>query len=136
MRFLGPLQSLPWGSQRWRAWGSRDGSFHRPQSAHPEEGSALSQPWGPWTQTGNCPVLNAPESTVHSFIHPFNRTAAYLPSPGATAVKTQSGSLLSENYMQGLSWWLSGKESACQRRRHGFALWSGRIPHAVAQLSP
>lgn len=24
---------------------------------------------------------------IHSSIHPFNRTAAYLPSPGATAVK-------------------------------------------------
>ena len=24
--------------------------------------------------------------------------------------------------------WLSGKESACQRRRHRFSLWVGRIP--------
>ena len=35
-----------------------------------------------------------------------------------------------------LPWWLSGKESACQCRRHGFGLWSGRIPHATEQLSP
>ena len=26
------------------------------------------------------------------------------------------------------SWWLSGKESACQSRRHRFALWVGKIP--------
>ena len=27
----------------------------------------------------------------------------------------------------------SGKESSCQRRRHGFDPWSGKIPHAVEQ---
>ena len=31
--------------------------------------------------------------------------------------------------------WLSGKESACQCRRHRFAPWSGRIPHATEHLS-
>ena len=31
--------------------------------------------------------------------------------------------------------WLSGKESACQCRRHGFDPWSGKIPHAPEQLS-
>ena len=31
--------------------------------------------------------------------------------------------------------WLSGKESACQCKRHGFHPWSGRFPHAVEQLS-
>ena len=28
----------------------------------------------------------------------------------------------------GLPWWLSGKESACQGRRHGFDLWVRQIP--------
>ena len=36
----------------------------------------------------------------------------------------------------GLSWWLSGKESVCQCRRHRFDPWPGKIPHASAQLSP
>ena len=27
-----------------------------------------------------------------------------------------------------LPWWLSGKESACQCRRHRFSLWVGKIP--------
>ena len=36
----------------------------------------------------------------------------------------------------GSSWWLSGKESACQGRRYRFDPWSGRIPHASEQLSP
>ena len=35
-----------------------------------------------------------------------------------------------------LSWWLSGKESACQCRGHRFNCWSGKIPHAAGQLSP
>ena len=36
----------------------------------------------------------------------------------------------------GLPWWSSGKESAFQCRGHGFDPWSGKIPHAVEQLSP
>ena len=36
----------------------------------------------------------------------------------------------------GLPWWLSGWESACQCRGHGFEPWSGKIPHAVEQLGP
>ena len=36
----------------------------------------------------------------------------------------------------GLSWWLTGKESVCQCRRHRFDPWPGKIPHASVQLSP
>ena len=36
----------------------------------------------------------------------------------------------------GLPWWLSGKESACQCRRHGFNPWSEKITQAAEQLSP
>ena len=36
---------------------------------------------------------------------------------------------------QGLPWWPSGKGSACQCRRHGLDPWSGKIPHAMGQLS-
>ena len=36
----------------------------------------------------------------------------------------------------GYSWWLSGKESTCQCRRHGFYPWSEKIPHAVEQAKP
>ena len=34
-----------------------------------------------------------------------------------------------------LPWWFSGKESACQCRRHGFDPWSRKILHASEQLS-
>ena len=38
--------------------------------------------------------------------------------------------------MQGvLPWWRSGWEYICQCRGHGFEPLSGKIPHAVAQLS-
>ena len=40
-----------------------------------------------------------------------------------------------KNY-RGLPWWLSGWESACQCRGHGFEPWSGKIPHAAEQLGP
>ena len=39
-------------------------------------------------------------------------------------------------YPSGLPWWVSGKESACQCRGHGFDLSSGKIPYAVGHLSP
>ena len=35
----------------------------------------------------------------------------------------------------GLPWWLSGKKSACQFRRHEFDPWLGKIPEALEQLS-
>ena len=38
--------------------------------------------------------------------------------------------------IEGLSWWLSGKESACQCKGHGFDPWSRRIPPSTEQLSP
>ena len=38
--------------------------------------------------------------------------------------------------IRGLPWWLSGKESACQCRRHGFNPWSWKIPHGTEELGP
>ena len=38
-------------------------------------------------------------------------------------------------YFLGLPWWRSGYEPACQCRGQGFEPWSGKIPHAVEQLS-
>ena len=35
----------------------------------------------------------------------------------------------------GLPWWSSGEESALQGKEHGFDPWSGKIPHAMEQLS-
>ena len=38
--------------------------------------------------------------------------------------------------LTGPPWWLSGRESTCQCRRQESAPWSGKIPHALEQLSP
>ena len=43
---------------------------------------------------------------------------------------------LSKNKYIGLPWWLSGKESTCQGKGHGFAPWAGKIPRATEHLSP
>ena len=48
----------------------------------------------------------------------------------------QSSPFLLKTRGEGLPWWLSGKESACQCRRRGFHPWSGKIPRAEKQLSP
>ena len=42
--------------------------------------------------------------------------------------------LAHKKHQLGLPWWLSGKEFACQCRRHGFDPWTRKIPHAVKQL--
>ena len=36
----------------------------------------------------------------------------------------------------GLAWWLSGKESTRQGRRHRFNSWYGKMPHAAEQPNP
>ena len=38
-------------------------------------------------------------------------------------------------YFKGPPWWLSGKESACQCRRHQFNPWPRKIPHVAEQLN-
>ena len=39
------------------------------------------------------------------------------------------------HWNEGISWWFSGWESACQCRGHGFDPWLGKIPYAMGQLS-
>ena len=40
-----------------------------------------------------------------------------------------------KNTSRGLPWWLSGKESTCQCRGHGFDPWFKKIPDVAWQLS-
>ena len=40
------------------------------------------------------------------------------------------------SWIEGLPWWHSGWESACQCRGQGFDPWSRKIPHPAEQLSP
>ena len=48
-----------------------------------------------------------------------------------------SYTFISDQYFaQGLPWWHSGWESACQCRGYGLEPWSGKIPYAAEQLSP
>ena len=50
--------------------------------------------------------------------------------------RLRRGRAITQEILAGLPWWLSGYESACQRRGRGFEPWSGRIPQAAEQLSP
>ena len=45
------------------------------------------------------------------------------------------GKSIDRESRSGLPWWLSGEESACPCRGHGFGPWPGEIPHATGQLS-
>ena len=55
--------------------------------------------------------------------------------PGASC-GTRRLRTCSKNKKEGLPWWHSGWESACQCRGQGFEPWSGKIPHAAEQLGP
>ena len=75
----------------------------------------------------NCQILSS---------DPFTISPSFMPS---TRVINQSRALIqitNQNTTRGFPWWLSGKESTYQCRRHGFDPWSGKIPHAEEQLSP
>ena len=65
------------------------------------------------------------------FLHAPSLSDFTLKCPHVIGVK--SGSALKT---LGLPWGLSGEESSCQRRTHGFDPRSRKIPHITAQLSP
>ena len=50
-------------------------------------------------------------------------------------VLTDWGSAVKLYMQKGLPQWLSGKEAACQDRRHGISPWFRKIPHAKEQLN-
>ena len=52
---------------------------------------------------------------IHGFIHSFHNVCWTI-------------SICTNYFILGLSWWFSGKESACQCRRHEFDPWVGKIP--------
>ena len=51
-------------------------------------------------------------------------------------MKTSSFKCQIKVAIEGLPWWCSGWESACQCGGHGFEPWSGGIPHAAERLGP
>ena len=53
--------------------------------------------------------------------------------PSQSMLTRKKKSLSRRNIFR-LLWCLSGKESACQCRKHEFNPWSGKIPHAAEQL--
>ena len=78
--------------------------------------------------------LWCPPSRVlpHSGIEP-----TFLKSPEvAGGFFTTSATWEAQKPAHRLSWWLSGKESACQYRRYRFNPWSRKIPPAMEQLRP
>ena len=66
----------------------------------------------------------------------FKSIFLLLISPLKNLLSDFPGGAVVKNSPAGLPWWRSGKESTCQHRGHGFELRSGKIPHAMEQLSP
>ena len=89
--------------------------------------------WPSWT-----PI---PQGSSSNLTLPLHRMAAFWADPSTPASVviyhgTWTAVFLALKHCFRLPWWLSGGESTCQFRRHGFDPWSGRIPHASEQLSP
>ena len=63
--------------------------------------------------------------------------AVFLPAHSDTsAIDDHPCTAALKNAFLGFPWWLSGKESACRCKNHGFDPWPRKIPHATEQLSP
>ena len=74
----------------------------------------------------NFPSLLATSHSILSGASKQKRTMARCISKTRSAKEAKCGTSL-------VAQWL---RIACQRRGHGFELWSGKIPHAAEQLSP
>ena len=130
-----PLESASKGagSQRWQKWASGPGLDY-----------ALTVAW-----KSACHITTKTQKTGLSICSPhwsekdgqgkekMNRCG---PLPGVLhdgiPLSLYLAFLTSKANMWGLPQWLSGKESACQCRAHGFDLWSGKIPCVTELLSP
>ena len=68
-----------------------------------------------------------------SIFHVLNPSLSYSKRFVLVSLKAKNAfiwNLLQEWSPSGLPWWLLGKESTCQCRKHGLNPWSGKIPHA------
>ena len=84
------------------------------------------------TNTANMlPTLSIPRSVIKSSLgRPSYMVILRMPSLTITLYWTLSMA------KEGLPWWFTVEESACQCREYGFNPWSGKTPHAMEQLSP
>ena len=117
-----------------------------------QNGSEVTSPWQPprgcWA--GEIPRGGDRGQRTRNSGHRCNQTLRFQPhvepavswsSPGFSSLPLEEGvwdrpSGSFRRKWLGLPWWLSGKESARQCRRHRFNPWSGKIPQAWEKLSP
>ena len=73
----------------------------------------------------NCPKGGWLRALWYRAVYTFH---VILPRHPAPSVRLSSKLLLAFLMHASLPWWLSGREFACQCRRHGFDPWVGKIP--------
>ena len=111
------IQELP----GWTGWHRSETSLYRCQSQHVIWGWKM-QVVGRDTQSP--PLLLGVAATVILSL-------CLTSGPSFSCVKSSVHTFNKIRYWAGyyrLSWWLRGKESACQYWRHGFDPWVGKIP--------
>ena len=103
----------------------RDNKTHSGRASSSHE--PPSQNWGRGQLGGTCLSL-----TQNLLLILFTPAFYYLTSINVANEEQQTSLKVC---LGRLPWWLSGKESAYQCRRHGFNPWSRKIPYATEQLS-
>ena len=94
--------------------------------------------WGQYLVLSELQVIKpSSQMTVRLRADAKGETPGTLPSnEQALKIQYPLSSHKGKSSPEGISRWPSGKESTCQRRRHRFDLWSGKIPYAMQQLGP
>ena len=122
----------------YRILGRKGKAGEKIPTAFPEAGNVAAEasfghlwnPQGELSSTG----LSFFDSSSNTYPRPVLPTEIYYkPHIQVTLI---AGTLNSKKKGQELPWWLSGKESPCLCRIHGFDPWSEKIAHAAEQLSP
>ena len=86
----------------------------------------MAGPW-PTPSTGGCPGGTFPQQRGRAGLGGSERFKMRA-HPGALTSPTSFFKIRGVIALQGLPWWLSGKESACHYRRLGFNPWIRKIP--------
>ena len=82
--------------------------------------------------SNSCPLRWLCHPIISSSVAPFSSCPQSFPASGGQSIGASASvmpilKLKLSNAKNGLPWWLSGKESACQYRRCKFDPWVGKI---------
>ena len=109
-------QEVSTGSTEPSPWVSKEGNYKYPGVINPQH-------------LASCPLVSSELWTSSTLQNSTRYWCPHNLSPPWLKKKKKKR-------WTGLPWWLSGKESTCQCRRHRFNPWSRKIPRTMEHLRP